>query len=80
MNALTDNFNAQAHWSVFIAPLLILLILDDINRRNRKKRETLDDQFRHFATESQQKERRQYQRQIHARCPAPRYRVPSPSF
>ena len=49
MDPLRQEFNAQAtDWSIRIAPLLMLLILEDIARREtrrRKRRERLDRQF-----------------------------------
>ena len=41
MNSLTDNFNQQANWYIFILPLWVLLILDDIERRNKRRKRIL---------------------------------------
>ncbi len=73
MDSISTQFNAQAHWSIVIAPLLVLLIIDDINRRERKKRQRLDNQFRRFGFDARKKQRQQYESQIKARCPAPHF-------
>lgn len=68
MDPLRQEFNAlsaqEADWSIRIAPLLMLLILDDIARRetrHRKRSERLD---RRFNAMSVAQSRQRYARQI----------------
>jgi hypothetical protein len=67
MTPLSQQFNAQtlnpaAHWSLYIAPLFMLLILDDIARletRRRKRIARLDRRFNAKATRQSQERYRQ---------------------
>lgn len=77
MNTLTQQFNDQANWSIFIAPLFALLILDDIERRKKRRRAFVSKLQRNFQEASVQKSREQYQRQVQDRHLQP-HRLPAP--
>lgn len=64
MDSLTQQFNASADWSLYIAPLLTLLILDDIARRETRSRRQLTRLDHAFNARAQQKSRVRYHRQI----------------
>lgn len=75
MDSLTMIFNAQAFWwSVNIAPLLMMLILDDIAARRASRRERILNLKRDFWQAAQADARSRYQRQS---APQPR-RMPGP--
>lgn len=64
MNTLSQQFNDQANWSIFIAPLFALLILDDIERRKKRRRAFVSELQRNFQETSVRQSREQYRRQI----------------
>ena len=65
MDSLTQKFNAQqfnasADWSLYIAPLLTLLILDDIARRETRRCKRISKLQRQFHESSMTQSRNQY--------------------
>lgn len=69
MNTLSQQFNAQAfnpeaHWSLYIAPLFMLLILDDIARRETRRRRQLARIDHVFNARALQRSQARYHRQI----------------
>lgn len=66
MDPLRQEFNAQANWSINIAPLLMLLIMDDFNRRETRRRKRIDRLERQFNAMSLAESRQQYAKQIAA--------------
>lgn len=66
MDPLRQEFNAHANWSINIAPLLMLLIMDDFNRRETRRRERIARLNRHFNELSLADSQRHYTRQIAA--------------
>lgn len=69
MDPLRQEFNAHADWSIFIAPLLMLLILDDIARRETRRRKRIDRLDRQFNAISLTQSRQQYASQVAAPRP-----------
>ena len=80
MNTLSQQFNDQANWNAFIWPLYMLLILDDIERKNKRRRKRIAKLQRLFHEAAMAQSREQYHRQVQARHPQPQYRVTSPGF
>lgn len=88
MNTITETFNEQAAdiildiilHNIFLIPLWILLMELAAERRDKAKRKRLDNQQRGFYRADIKKARRQYERQVQARCPTPQFRVTSPHF
>lgn len=80
MNTLSQQFNDQANWNISIWPLYLLLILDDIERKDKRRRKNIAKLQRTFHENSVKQSREQYQRQVQARYPQPLYRVTSPGF
>lgn len=79
MDPLRQEFNTlAADWSIRITPLLTLLILDDIARRETRRRKRSERLDRQFNALSLTQSREQYQRQVQA--PQPQYRLTSPNF
>ncbi|GEM_PF-2130348 len=69
MDSLTQKFNAQqfnasADWSLYIAPLLTLLILDDIARRETRRRRRISTLQGAFHQRTVTQSRQRYAQQI----------------
>tara|TARA_R110002072_G_scaffold211424_2_gene368973 strand:- start:3783 stop:4001 length:219 start_codon:yes stop_codon:yes gene_type:complete len=68
MDNLTEAFNRQAHWHIFILPLWVLLILDDLDRRERKRRNRILNLQRAFNDAAMTQSRDRYYRQANSKC------------
>jgi len=64
MDSLKQQFNASAYWSLYIAPLLTLLILDDIARRETRRRKRISTLQSAFHERTVTQSRNQYRRQV----------------
>jgi hypothetical protein len=75
MNSLTTQFNASANWSIFIAPLFMMLVLDDIARRETRRRKRISRLERIFNEKAMVQSHNRYRRQVGLpprRMPTPR--------
>lgn len=75
MDPLTTQFNARsAWWSIFIAPLLTLLIIDDIAARETRRHDRITRLNRGFNEKARRHSENRYRRQV--AIPQPRMAVP----
>jgi hypothetical protein len=64
MNTLNQQFNDQANWNISMLSLYMLIILDDIERRQKRHHAFVSKLQRGFQEASVQQSREQYCRQI----------------
>lgn len=65
MDTLTAQFNARsAWWSIYIAPLLTLLIIDDIAARETRRRDRIARLNRGFNDKARRQSENRYRRQV----------------
>tara|TARA_B100000965_G_scaffold398190_1_gene415935 strand:- start:995 stop:1225 length:231 start_codon:yes stop_codon:yes gene_type:complete len=64
MNTLTQQFNDQANWNILFWSLFALMVLNDIERGEKRRRAFVSKLQRGFNETSKAQSQEQYQRQV----------------